>query len=72
MSVDGPGMTDSKFKVIQQYVVQPQKRHLEEPEEIKVQYLKVARNVVLRMRAPIARVIVCICSSVTSTEKAQP
>ncbi len=35
-------MTDSNFKVIQQYVVQPQKRNLEEPEEIKVQYFQVA------------------------------
>lgn len=29
-------MTDSKFKVIQQYVVQSHKRNLEEPEEIKL------------------------------------
>ena len=33
-------MTDSKSKVIQQYVVQPQNRNLEEPEEIKVKCLK--------------------------------
>ena len=58
--------------MIQQYVVQPQKRNLEEPEEIKVQYFKVARNVVLPTGGLIARVIVCTCSSVTSTEKAQP
>ncbi len=68
-------MTDSNFKVIQQYVVQSKKRNLEEPEEIKVQYLQIAWNVVspTKLLADCtARVIVCTCSSVTSTGKAQP